>query len=220
MIVADGALREGLLFDQVGRLTDEDARDRTVRTLQTRFHVDRVQARRVADTAAGLLAQVAPAWDLEDPVAARLLGWAAALHEIGLDIAHAQHHRHAAYLLAHADLAGFSTGAQRLLAGLVGNQRRKIREPFVNGVPAEWQERLLYMTVVLRLAVLLRRSRSPSALPAIAASAEGRTLELRFPGGWLADHPLSRADLEQERDYLETVGVELRLNDEAGDQGQ
>jgi len=40
MRVADGAMREGLLYDLLGRYTEEDARDRTVRSMQQRYHVD------------------------------------------------------------------------------------------------------------------------------------------------------------------------------------
>lgn len=209
MTVASGALREGLLYDQVGRLTDEDARERTVRSLQERFHADRDQARRVALTATRMLEQVADAWDLRNPNASLLLRWAAALHEIGLDIAHAKHSRHAAYLLAYADMAGFSTGAQHVLSGMVGNQRRKFRKEMYEGVPPQWQERALRMTVLLRLAVLLRRSRRPMGLPEISVQADGEGLVLEFPPQWLEEHPLTQADLEQERDYLDAVGVSL-----------
>jgi exopolyphosphatase/guanosine-5'-triphosphate,3'-diphosphate pyrophosphatase len=44
MDVSDGAMRDGLLYDLVGRMTHEDARDRTVRAMQARYHVDSAQA--------------------------------------------------------------------------------------------------------------------------------------------------------------------------------
>jgi exopolyphosphatase/guanosine-5'-triphosphate,3'-diphosphate pyrophosphatase len=209
MIVADGALREGLLYDQLGRLTHEDARERSVRMLAARFHADSEQAARVRATAEQLFGQVAKAWDLHRAPAEQLLRWAAELHEIGLDIAHAGHHRHAAYLLAHADLAGFSTGAQAVLAAMVGHHRRKFKGDLAEGVPTDWVERTLRLTVLLRLAVLLHRSRQPDPLPEIEAQADAERLSLKFPSGWLTRHPLTRADLQQERDYLATVGIRL-----------
>jgi exopolyphosphatase/guanosine-5'-triphosphate,3'-diphosphate pyrophosphatase len=96
MRVAEGAMREGLLYDMIGRYTDEDARERTVRSMQQRYHVDVAQAQRVEDTAAALLAQVRKSWSLEDPLAELALRWAARLHEIGLDVAHSGYHRHGA----------------------------------------------------------------------------------------------------------------------------
>ncbi len=50
MRIADGAMRDGLLYDIVGRFTDEDARERSVRSMQERYHVDLAQAERVEAT--------------------------------------------------------------------------------------------------------------------------------------------------------------------------
>ena len=99
-------MREGLLYDLLGRYTDEDARERTVRSMQERYHVDLAQAERVEATAVAVPAQVEEAWSLADPAIELILRWAARLHEIGLDVAHSGYHRHGAYLLANADMAG------------------------------------------------------------------------------------------------------------------
>ncbi len=104
---ADGALREGLLYDMIGRYKQEDARVRTVRAMQQRYHVDIAQAARVEATALNFLGQVAEAWKLEDPLAELAMSWAARLHEIGLDVSHSQYQKHGAYLLEHADMPGF-----------------------------------------------------------------------------------------------------------------
>ena len=116
--VAEGAMREGLLYDLMGRFTDEDARVRSVRAMEKRYHVDAVQADRVEATAVALLDQVESEWGLEDPLAELVLRWAARLHETGLDIAHSKYHRHSAYLLQHADMPGFPREEQLLLAGV------------------------------------------------------------------------------------------------------
>ena len=39
----------------------------------------------------------------------------------------------------------------------------------------------------------------------------GRSLEVRFPRGWLTEHPLTRADLVQEVDFLKAAGFRLRV---------
>jgi exopolyphosphatase/guanosine-5'-triphosphate,3'-diphosphate pyrophosphatase len=211
MRVADGALREGLLYDLVGRLTDEDARARSVRSMESRFHVDGAQADRVEATALAFLRQVRETWDLPEPLAELALRWAARLHEIGLDIAHAQYHRHGAYLLQYGDMPGFPREEQRLLAVLVGGHRRKLnREQYEDLVPP-WHLKAESLVVLLRLAVLLHRGRGPRSLPQIDLAARGRSLELTFPKGWLAEHPLTAADLEQEVDYLRATGFRLRV---------
>jgi exopolyphosphatase / guanosine-5'-triphosphate,3'-diphosphate pyrophosphatase len=206
---AEGALREGLVWDIVGRLTDEDARDRSVRSFQQRFHVDLAQAERVENTAHGLLEQLRRPWALEDTECAELLGWAARLHEVGLDIAHSQHQLHAAYLLSHADLAGFSFDQQRRLAVLAGGHRRKIRDEIFEGLQEPWSKRIPYLLAILRMAVLLHRSRGPVPPPALEIEASRRKLRLQFPAGWLDLHPLTHADLEQEARYLAAIDLKL-----------
>jgi exopolyphosphatase/guanosine-5'-triphosphate,3'-diphosphate pyrophosphatase len=209
--VADGALREGLLYDLVGRLTDEDARVRSVRSMAERFHVDAAQADRVEQTVLGLYRQVRTEWGLEDPIAELALRWSARLHEIGLDIAHAHHHRHAAYLLEHADMPGFPREEQRLLSVLVGGHRRKIDLSRSESLVPPWHVKAQFLIVLLRLAVLLNRGRGPRAVPKVDLAVRGRAIEAGFPGGWLEEHPLTEADLEQEAAYLRAAGFRLRV---------
>jgi exopolyphosphatase/guanosine-5'-triphosphate,3'-diphosphate pyrophosphatase len=209
--VAEGALREGLLYDLVGRLTDEDARVLSVRAMQARYHVDVAQAERVQATARDFLKQVQSAWGLDDPFAELVLSWAAALHEIGLDVSHSHYHKHGAYLLEHADMPGFPQEEQRILAALVGSHRRKMNVAALEDLSPPWHTKAELLTVLLRLAVLLHRGRSQTALPPIELTPRGRSLELVFPKGWLEAHPLTAADLENEIDYLKAVGFKLKV---------
>jgi exopolyphosphatase / guanosine-5'-triphosphate,3'-diphosphate pyrophosphatase len=211
MRVADGALREGLLYDLVGRLTNEDARVRSVRSFEARFHVDGAQADRVEATAVAFLAQVRDAWKLDEPLAEPALRWAARLHEVGLDIAHSHYHKHGAYLLANSDLPGFPREEQQLVAAVVGSHRRKLNLEQLEDLVPPWHVKAEYLIVLLRLAVLLHRARGPRALPPITLRPRGRSLEVGFPKGWLAERPLTAADLEQEAEYLQAVGFKLRV---------
>jgi len=212
MKVAEGAMREGLLYDLLGRYTEEDARDRTVRSMQERYHVDREQAERVEATAAAFLAQVEETWtSLQEPAVEQVLRWAARLHEIGLDVAHSGYHRHGAYLLANADMAGFPREEQKLLAIMVGSHRKKPVIEDADELIPPWDKRAPAMTLLLRLAVLLHRGRSSVALPEIRLMARQDALELRFPPDWLDDHPLTVADLQFEIEQLKAVGFRLRV---------
>jgi exopolyphosphatase/guanosine-5'-triphosphate,3'-diphosphate pyrophosphatase len=211
MKVADGAMREGLLYDLLGRYTDEDARERTVRSMQERYHVDLAQAERVEGTVANFLGQVEQAWALADPEIELLLRWAARLHEIGLDVAHSGYHRHGAYLLANADMAGFPREEQKLLSIMVGSHRRKPAIEDADELAPPWDKRAPAMTLLLRLAVLLNRGRSSVALPPIQLAARSDSLDMRFPPGWLEDHPLTGADLQSEIEHLKAVGFRLRV---------
>ncbi len=211
MRIADGAMRDGLLYDIVGRFTDEDARERSVRSMQERYHVDLAQAERVEATVADFLARTRAAWKLDDPQADLILKWAARLHEIGLDVSHNGYHRHGAYLLENADMQGFPREEQQLLARLVGGHRRKLSLERLDELVPPWDRDAVFLIVLLRLAVLLHRGRSAVALPEIELIARGHTLELKFPGRWLKDHPLTTADLQQEIDHLKPHGWRLRV---------
>ncbi len=202
MRVADGALREGLLYDLLGRIQHEDVRERTVTNMFQRCGIDTAQVERVERTAALLLAQVDGVWDLQDEEASHLLHWAARLHEMGIAVAHNQYHKHGAYLLANSDLPGFSREEQERLAILVRGHRRKFPQALLKELPEGQRTRLARLCILLRLAVLLHRSRSEAELPPIALNVQKRGIVLCFPEGWLDAHPLTRADLNQESEFL------------------
>ncbi len=211
MRIAEGAMREGLLYDMLGRYRREDARERTVRAMQQRYHVDTAQAERVEATVLDFLEQTRESWKLEEPLAHLALKWAARLHEIGLDVSHSGYHRHGAYLLENADMPGFPREEQRLLARLVGAHRRKLYLAGVEELVPPWDRTAVYLILLLRLAVLLHRGRSATALPPIELTVTPRSVEMRFPSRWLRDHPLTSADLQQEVDYLRAGGYRLRV---------
>jgi exopolyphosphatase/guanosine-5'-triphosphate,3'-diphosphate pyrophosphatase len=212
MRVADGALREGLLYDLLGRLTDEDARVRSVRAMEARYHVDGAQADRVESTAVGFLEQVRDEWGLDEPLAESILRWSARLHEVGLDISHSHYHRHSAYLLQYADMPGFPREEQQLLSAVVGAHRRKLRLEQLEDLAPPWHLKAEYLIVLLRLAVLLHRGRGPRSLPQITLDADEHSLEVSFPAGWLEAQPLTQADLEQEIETLRAAGFRLLVD--------
>jgi exopolyphosphatase/guanosine-5'-triphosphate,3'-diphosphate pyrophosphatase len=207
--VAEGAMREGLLYDLMGRFTDEDARVRSVRAMERRYHVDAGQADRVEATAVALLAEVESEWGLADPLAESVLRWAARLHEAGLDIAHSKYHRHSAYLLEHADMPGFPREEQQLLAALVGGHRRQLSFEALEDLVPPWDRHAEFLIPLLRLAVVLHRGRSPQPLPDVRLSVKGRSIALELPQRWMKEHPLTLEDLEQERQYLKEAGFRL-----------
>lgn len=208
MKASRGALRDGLLYDLLGRIRHEDVRDRTIRMLSQRYHVDRAHALTVERTAREILRQVAKAWELEDAGQVQILSWAARLHEIGQSISYSGHHKHGSYLALNADMPGFSRADQETLAAMILNQRRRPRvEAFETLAEPRASRRLC---VVLRLAVLLNRSRGARSMhtPHVDSTSEGG-LELVFEEGWLEQHPLTRADLEQEAARLAEFGASL-----------
>jgi exopolyphosphatase/guanosine-5'-triphosphate,3'-diphosphate pyrophosphatase len=213
MQVSDMALREGLLYELIGYSRHEDIRGRTVQSVATRFGVDSEQAQRVEMTAMSLLSQVARNWNLTSNEHARMLGWACQLHEVGLSISHSGFHKHGAYILANADMPGFSRPQQAMLASLVYNHRRKLSDSAFRSLPAYLQEPTRLLSVLLRLSVLLHRGRSPDSKPMLYLDVDQdkSRIQVSFPDAWLDDHPLTRAELEQEADYLSNAGFKLKF---------
>jgi exopolyphosphatase/guanosine-5'-triphosphate,3'-diphosphate pyrophosphatase len=206
MQATSGALREGLIYDLLGRVQDQDIRETTVRGLVNRYHIEQTHGRRVRETAIGLLAQAAMPWKLTEPTDKLLLGWAADLHEIGMDIAHSQYHKHGGYLLENMDMAGFSRLDQHHLAVLVRSHRRKFPVDDV-----EMPTRLRRLAVLLRLSVVLHRSRTGDTLPHVSLKVRGNQIKLEFPDDWLNRHPLTELDLAQEANYLKAIDHTLTV---------
>lgn len=211
MTHSEGALREGVLYDLLGRHHHEDVRERTIGALMERYHVDPEQAARVEAKALESLEQVADAWELKDEWHRELLMWGSRVHELGLDIAHYHYHKHGAYLLEHSDLAGFSRLDQQTLALLVRGHRRNIPVDKFNELGDEG-DKLIRLCIVLRFAILFHHIRGTQQMPAVTLKATSKGLEIRFPAGWLSENPLTQADFEQEAEWLKRVGYQLSVS--------
>ena len=211
MEFADGALREGLLYDIAGRIQHEDVRERTISALQERYHVDQAHGAAVEATAVAAWEQVASTWGLRTAIDEEVLRWACRLHEIGLTISHTQYHKHGDYLLRYSDLPGFSQQFQRDLATLVRGHRRKFSPAIFEGLDPEDKPRLRYLCVLVRLAVLIQHPRNLEPPPEFTLHAHDNKLVVEFAGGFLDDRPLTLADLENERDYLAKQDFELEI---------
>jgi exopolyphosphatase/guanosine-5'-triphosphate,3'-diphosphate pyrophosphatase len=211
MTVADGALREGLIQDLLGRLDNHDVRASTVQLLANRYRTDTDHAGRIKQTINTMLQlNKKHSWS-SDENAVQFLQWAADLHEIGIDIAHTHYQKHSAYLIENSDLAGFSRQDQLVLAAIVRLHRRKFTTALFIDLPTPWNKQAVYLTLVLRLAILLHRNRDEQRLPDFKLSFIKAKISLKFPSGWLAQSPLTQADLTQEAEYLKTAGYKLEF---------
>jgi exopolyphosphatase/guanosine-5'-triphosphate,3'-diphosphate pyrophosphatase len=209
MQVAAGALREGLLYDLVGRIQHQDVRNRSVLALAVRCATDQAQAGRVRDTALSLLDTAKEVWNLQDEELAQMLGWSAQLHECGMMVAYNQYHKHGAYIISNANLAGFTQQEKQLLAMLVRAHRRKFPLAEMKALPGRWQQQAMRLAILLRIAVTLNRGRADMPLPSIQITAGKNTVTLNIPHDWLDYHPLTRVDLRSEAAYLSAINYKL-----------
>ena len=210
MTVSDGAMREGLLHDLLGRIEHRDVREETIATMMERYNVNIAHATSVEDTAISIYNQIKLSWDLTDQIHEQRLRWACRIHEIGLAISHSQHQKHGSYLVENSDMPGFSRQDQKALWALVRSHRRKFKPHRFDGLGVD-QSSVTRIAIVLRLAAMLNRTRQGA--PDVIATAGPDTLTLQLPTNYFEGNPLTRDDLETERSYLQNVQVDLEFND-------
>ena len=186
MLPAQGALRQGALYDLIDREGNEtDVRERTVRWLAERFSVDTEQSERVRTVATALFAQIAA--DNADGRYSQKLAWAARLHEIGTHISHDRSYHHGAYILDHVDAPGFSFPELHRMSQLVLGQRGKLRKLEAALADELFAKQLLS----LRLAVLLCHARQMPEHTAVRLAYKNGAFKLATAEGWAKHFPQS-----------------------------
>lgn len=209
MSQAMGALRQGVLYDLLGRFHNQDMREVTVRQFMQRYGVDSAQARRVESLALLLGKQLLAKFPDEAEEMLHILSWSARLHEIGISVAHSGYHKHSAYILDNADMPGFSRMEQKRLSlltlahrGVIGKAQESVIEP-----PD------LALLLALRLATLFYRSRSDIELPQVEVRLGNREVELLIEEGWLEHNPLTDTALSSEIEEWATLGFKFCIKE-------
>ena len=207
LAVTDGALRQGVLYDLLGRSEKHDMRDVTIGQFTHRYGVDRAQARRVASLARDLIDPLIDRTIEADAEIERRLQWAAALHEIGLSISHAGYHKHSAYILSYADMPGFSKMDQAKIALIALGHTGKLAKIAASiEEPNEW-----LAVLCLRIAALVHRRRNDLDVSQLQLERHADGYALRTDPDWLADHPLTEFNLREEAAEWSRVGIALDL---------
>lgn len=214
MTVSDGALREGLVHDLLGRIYDHDIRSKTVETLAEHYHTDKEHSDRIQETVNTILNQLDSDCCSKNSkkIIKQFLSWAVSLHGIGRNIAHSQYHKHGAYIIENGDLAGFSRQDQQLLATLVKTHRKKFSRSRFKALPAPWNHDAQLLTKILRLAILMHRNRHRHDTPEFTISFDSESIKLKFANNWLDNAPLTQTDLEIEASYLERADCSLTFS--------
>ena len=204
--VVDATLKEGLIYDTLGRLSAQDMRDQTVTKLIEQYQIDIEQADRVANTTKFFVEQLNLSPTISGIHPRKILYWAAQLHEIGLSVSHSSHHKHGSYLLTHSDMAGFSRLEQELLALFVGAHRRKLRPEELSLLNLATDSSLNLLLACLRISVILHHRRDDN-IDKPSISTQSSEIKLNFPIEWLENHPLTYRKLMQEKKHLESLNL-------------
>lgn len=214
MRYSDGALREGVMYGLESGFQVGNIRQRTATALSEQFNIDQDQAKRVRDTAITLFEQIKQ-WKNPGQVKEMksLLHWASLLHEVGISINHYGVHRHSAYIISNRDLPGFDSEQQNLLALLLRYHLKGFKRSDIRGSHRYQHRDILTLLRLLRLAVLLNRSRQATVAPQhLRLTVEKRHWVLQFESDFLLKNPLVLADLEEERQQLALIELELTVH--------
>jgi exopolyphosphatase / guanosine-5'-triphosphate,3'-diphosphate pyrophosphatase len=211
MDYSDGALREGILYEFASRQEQHDTREQTAKGLADMYHIDIPQAKRVKQTALFLFDSVSIDWQLAYEQMRPLLGWAAALHEVGLVINFSAIQRHSSYILQNSDLPGFNQEEQQALASLVRFHRKAIKAYEFSQIPNYDDQSIWRCVRLLRIAVALNHRRMDELLPHIGIRVIGDTMTLVLPHRWCENNRLLMQNLEREQKYMKAMFWELVL---------
>ena len=198
LMVANGALRHGLLYDMVDEAQHDmsDIREASVKLLANRFSVNATQAAHVKETAFYLFDMLASDLDQTEEFSEqrRILGWAAQCHEIGSAISHTESHRHGAYIIDNSELMGFSQSELHRLSLLVLGHHGKLKKLDL----AANDTSFIVILACIRLAVILCHSRNKPELKGISLHLHDNSIQFNTTQTWLQNHPQTAYLLEEE----------------------
>ncbi|NVK24118.1 MAG: guanosine-5'-triphosphate,3'-diphosphate diphosphatase [Gammaproteobacteria bacterium] len=209
MTLAGGALREGLLYSMLPELTKQNVRERTLKSVMTRYHVDVDHAKRVADLSVDIAQQVSNQWRMDQFDALEILRSAGLLHEIGLQVAYKDQQKHASYLLANTNLPGFTNAQKSLLVALVGSHKDDIDQITLSKQSSTSVLLACRLTRILRLAVILSLRRADEVMPQVEVTVEHEAIKVHLPDNWVEQNPLTEAELMQEANQQADQGWQL-----------
>ncbi len=230
MVVSESALREGVLLDIVARQSEpsfhhlSDIRTDSVSRMAELYHEDIGHIQRATDLALQLFDQTASLHGFG--LAERdLLEAAGMLHNVGLFISHAAHHKHSYYVIRHSDqLAGFTDAEIELMAQVARYHRKSApkssHEPFA-ALDASAKRQVRILAGILRIAIALDRTRQ-GGIHRLEVKISAKALKVIAHVGPTLDYSLEQYTVAQRVGLLSDsvglpVSVKIRASAEPSD---
>ena len=200
--VTKGAIREGILYEILGRFRRQDVREMTIKNYKGYYHIDDSQSKRVCEIAKAFVDNIYQQDAIEIREELKIFLWSAQLHEIGISIGYSGYHRHGSYILENAEMPGFSNSEQKKLAGYIILHRRSLEKYF----PLECHRLNWRLILALRLSVIFNMRRIPIRIPKMKIICKEKKIEISIENGWLEKNPMTRLALEEEIKYWKQIG--------------
>ena len=213
MTVSEYALREGIILDTMEKSVQRpsfhhlsDIRYNSVINLSQQFHNEIKHGKQVADLALKIFDQTKKLHHLS--VSEReYLEAAALLHEIGLVVSHALHHRHSYYIIKNAELMGFTENEKEIIANAARYHRKSHPKDKHEGfrlLSAEDQSIVSKLAAVLRIADGLDRTHS-GKISDIKIRTSGKKLRFIISTKKKDDIEIEFWGAERKKDLFENV---------------
>ena len=220
MMISEFALREGIMLDTIEKLHRKrrtnhlhDVRYSNVRHLAEAFEYEKGHACQVAKLALRLFDQMASVHKMGSQER-EYLEAAALLHEVGLFVSHAQHHRHSYYLIRNAELLGFTENEKEIIANIARYHRKshpKIKHEGFRRLNLDDQKTVAKLASILRIADGLDRTHS-FAITDLRCKVSGKKVSiiLRRSQGSTIELELWGAERKKQL-FEETLGARVRF---------
>ncbi|MDR1312013.1 MAG: Ppx/GppA family phosphatase [Burkholderiaceae bacterium] len=200
--VASG-LRMGLMWDLCLQSLSYDRREQSIAHFMTQYRIEKKRAVQTAEYACSLFDTLSPNSDFR-----RYVHWGALAHEAGLFVSPAQYHKHGAYLIQHADLAGFTMREQKYMAQIVRFQKDSVTRDILTE-----RSDLLKAVLSLRLAILFRNAGVSDDIRLLRVHAKKR-VDVTIPRAWTKQYPVLSFSLRQESGLWDEAGVHMQVHEE------
>jgi len=204
MHTVESGLRMGIMWDLCLQSTEQDRREQSVHRFLQRYGADRKRANQVADFASALYEKMSPDSDAYK----KQLRWSALMHEVGMFISSTNYHKHGAYLVENADLAGFTAREQKRMGRLILAQKGNLRK--LNGIFSDPDA--IKAVLAMRLAVMFMHARAQVDIDAVHFQIKKR-LEIAMPKKWLKRYQTLSYWLERERNWWAEMGISLLIRE-------
>ena len=211
LVFSESALREGVLFELQPTHNTQSVRVRTAQSLATRYDIDTNYAHKVLTTSMYIFDRIKDVWEMDQPIYRHLLGWAALLHEVGLQINSRGIQKHSSYVLLNSEMPGFNLEQQQIISFLVRFHRKKIKkEDWLDDISLK-KTKVLQILAILRLGILLNINRHLPHLPEFTIEVVDRDIKLGFAQEWYELSPMLLADIGKENGFLKQIKLHLTL---------
>ena len=218
--VSEFALREGVLLDALARRDGDslhhltDLRRASIVHLADAFDPDREHSEHLTALALDLYDATVDVHGLPESTR-ELLEAAGLLHNVGLFISHAAHHKHSYYVIRNSEhLQGFNDHEIELIAQISRYHRKsapKDKHPEYATLRSEDRRMVSVLAGILRIAIGLDRSHSLS-VERIEVDVEGEHLTIRAVPALAADLSLEIYSADQRKDLLaDSIGLDVDI---------